>query len=124
MPRRILYAEDHDDTRVLVSILLRKAGFEVVEVMSGGAFIERLESGERFDLCLLDHTFPDASGVTLCRAVRERDTETPILFYSARAMREEREEALRAGASDYLIKPDDIFNVPEHAARWLDSRRS
>jgi len=124
MPPRILYAEDHNDTRVLMALLLRKAGFEVVEVVSAAGFMERFESGESFDLYLLDRTFPDASGLTLCRAVRERDAATPILFYSARAMREEREEALSAGASAYLIKPDDIFNVSEHAARWIGSTRS
>ena len=79
MPPRILYAEDHDDTRVLISMILRRAGFEVVEAVSGAEFIERFGSGEHFDLYLLDHTFPDASGVTLCRSVRERDAATPIL---------------------------------------------
>jgi CheY-like chemotaxis protein len=123
MPHRILYAEDHEDTRVLVAMLLRQAGFEVVEVVTGAAFMERVEGGESFDLYLLDHTFPDTSGVTLCRAVRERDSETPILFYSARVLREEREEALSAGASDYLLKPNDTFNVCAHAARWIGSAR-
>jgi CheY-like chemotaxis protein len=119
MPHRILYAEDHDDTRVLVSLLLRRAGFEVVEAVSGSAFLERLEGGESFDLYLLDHTLPDASGVALCRAVRAGDAATPILFYSARAMTEEREEALSAGASDYLVKPDDTLDIPERAARLI-----
>lgn len=122
MPSRILYAEDHDDTRALVSLLLRNAGYEVVEAVTGAAFLERLEGGESFDLYLLDHTLPDASGVSLCRAVRAGDAVTPILFYSARALREEREEALSAGASDYLVKPDNTLDIPRHAARWLDRR--
>lgn len=121
MPPRILYAEDHDDTRVLVSMLLRKAGFEVVEAVTGVAFLKRLEGGESFDLYLLDHTLPDASGVALCRAVRAGDAATAILFYSARALREEREEALSAGASDYLVKPDDTLGIPERAARLIDT---
>jgi len=77
---------------------------------------------QTFDLYLLDHTFPDASGVTLCRALREIDAETPILFYSGRAMKQEKEEALRAGAQDYLIKPNDIFKVAEHAAKWIEAK--
>jgi CheY-like chemotaxis protein len=124
MRHRILYAEDHDDTRVLVSMLLREAGFEVVEAVTGAAFLKRLEGGEVFDLYLLDYTLPDASGVALCRAVRAGDAETPILFYTGRALGEEREEALRAGASAYLVKPDDTLAIPEHAARWLRADES
>lgn len=119
MPQRIPYAENHEDTRALVSLLLREAGFEVAEAADGSAFLGRLRGGESFDLYLLDHTPPDASGVAPCRAVRAGDAETPILFYSARALREGREEALRAGAGDYLIKPDDTLDLPAQAAEWL-----
>jgi CheY-like chemotaxis protein len=47
------------------------------------------------------------------------DAHTPILFYSGRAMPEEKEAAIKAGAQDYLIKPDDLFNVAGHAAKWI-----
>lgn len=124
MPPRVLYAEDHDDTRELVSLLLRRGGFEVVEAASGSEFMSRLAGGGHFDLYLLDHSFPDASGVELCRATRERDPAAPILFYSGRALPKEREEALGAGASEYLVKPGDLFNVAEYAARWVGRGRS
>lgn len=78
---------------------------------------------QRFNLYLLDHTFPDASGVTICEALRGLDAETPILFYSGRAMLEEKEATLRAGAQDYLVKPDDLFNVAGYVAKWVSARR-
>lgn len=115
----ILYVEDHDDTRILMTILLERAGFRVTTA-SGGADCLKLARGERFDLYLLDHTFPDASGLTLCEELRKLDSETPILFYSGRAMPQEKEAAIRAGAQDYLIKPQDIFNVAGHAAKWIE----
>ncbi|MCA1558553.1 MAG: response regulator [Acidobacteria bacterium] len=123
MSRRILYVEDHDDTRVLMTILLKNAGFEVTEASNAMEALEKAKA-ERFDLYLLDHTFPDASGVTVCKALRELDAHTPILFYSARAMEKEREEAINAGAQDYLIKPNDLFNVADHVSKWIEAARN
>ena len=118
VPHRVLYVEDHDDTRALLSYVLRRAGYEVVEATCGKVGLE-LARSDRFDLYLLDHTFPDASGITLCRAIREFDKETPILFYSARAMEQEIEEALGAGAQAYLVKPHDLLGVAGHVSRLI-----
>lgn len=112
---RILYVEDHDDTRALVSLLLRRAGFDVTESTNGDDALE-LAGRQGFDLYVLDNSCPGLSGVALCRKIRETDAETPIIFCSGRALESEREEALEAGAQEYLIKPDDIFRVPERAA--------
>lgn len=101
----VLFVEDHDDTRILMTMLLKQAGFRLTQAECGRDCLKLVEGGERFDLYLLDHTFPDASGVTICEALRRLDAETPILFYSGRAMPEEREAALRAGAQGYLAKP-------------------
>lgn len=115
----ILYVEDHDDTRILMTHMLERAGFQVTSAEDARSALETAKSNPHFDLYLLDHTFPDASGVTICEAIREFDPVTPILFYSARAMPQEKEMAIRCGAQDYLIKPDDIFNVVEHIAKWI-----
>ena len=119
----VLYCEDHDDTRILMTIILERAGFRVTYARNGTDCINLAKSGEHFDLYLLDHTFPDASGVSICATLREFDSETPILFYSGRAMPQEREVAIKCGAQDYLIKPHDLFTVAEHVAKWIDSKR-
>lgn len=123
MSGHILYVEDHDDTRILMAMMLRRAGFEVTEAACGNDAL-KLARGGRFDLYLLDHTFPDVSGVTLCRALREFDADTSIVFYSGRALEQEREEGLKAGAQAYLVKPSDLFNVAEHVKKWIEWSRA
>jgi CheY-like chemotaxis protein len=120
----VLYCEDHEDTRVLMTILLKRAGFQVTPARNGADCLKLAHSGQGFDLYLLDNNFPDISGVSICRELRKYDARTPILFYSARAMPVEKEEAIKAGAQEYLIKPDDLFDVVAHVARWIAASRA
>ena len=101
---RVLYIEDHEDTRELVTLVLEQRSYEVVT----GSTIESgvaLAASQHFDLYLLDSWLPDGSGLDLCRQIREFDKATPILFYSAAAYEIDRAEAIKSGAQAYLIKP-------------------
>lgn len=102
--KHILYIEDHEDTRELVSFVLKQRNYEVTT----SATIEngvRLAGANKFDLYLLDSWLPDGSGLELCRKIREFDGNTPILFYSAATYEIDRELALLSGAQGYLTKP-------------------
>src|ERR1044072_4028082 len=98
---RVLYIEDHEDTRELVTLVLEQKSVEVVTgstIKSGVA----LAYSQKFDLYLLDSWLPDGSGLELCRRIREFDKETPIVFYSAAAYEIDRDQALGCGAQAYL----------------------
>ena len=105
MPKKhILYIEDHEDTRELVSFVLKQREYEVTtsSTIANGV---RLACENSYDLYLLDSWLPDGSGLDLCRKIREFDGHTPILFYSAAAYEIDRELALDSGAQGYLTKP-------------------
>ena len=110
---RVLYIEDHEDTRELVTLVLEQRSYEVVTgstVKSGVA----LAGSQQFDLYLLDSWLPDGSGLELCKQIREFDKFTPILFYSAAAYESDRDLAIKSGAQAYLIKPSqpsDLCNL-------------
>ena len=100
--KRILLVEDYEDSRDLATHTLTGYTLTCARNFNEGL---RLARQGGFDLYILDNWLPDKSGVELCRAIREFDPQTPILFYSAAAYKRDIEEAIRAGAQDYLAKP-------------------
>jgi DNA-binding response OmpR family regulator len=119
----ILYIEDHDDTRELVSLVLCQSGFDVIT----GATIEagvRLAGARTFDLYLLDSWLPDGSGLDLCKRIREFAPHTPILFYSAAAYEVDREMALDSGAQAYLVKPSQTAELCALVSSLIETFRA
>ncbi len=101
---RVLYAEDNEDSCLMVSTMCKFAGIEVITTETvAGAW--QLAQTEYFDLYLLDSRFPDGDGLDLCRRLREYAPHTPILFYSGNAFESDKKNGLAAGASAYLTKP-------------------
>jgi DNA-binding response OmpR family regulator len=119
---RVLYVEDHEDTRELVTLLLGQKSFEVV---TGGT----IESGlalamsESFDLYLLDSWLPDGSGLDLCQRIRQFDQTTPILFYSAAAYASDHALAMQCGAQAYLIKPSQPSELCRMVSELIERSR-
>lgn len=101
---RLLYVEDHSDTLELVSFVLRENGFEVVTVADPDEAIH-LAQTERFSLYILDNWMAGMSGIELCTRLREFDSTTPILFFSAAARDQDKQNAIDCGAQAYLVKP-------------------
>ncbi len=119
---RVLYIEDHEDTRELVQLVLEQRRYEVVT----GSTIESgitLAASQEFDLYLLDSWLPDGSGLDLCRQIREFDKATPILFYSAAAYEIDKDQAINSGAQAYLIKPSQPSELANLVASLIETHR-
>jgi PleD family two-component response regulator len=104
----ILYADDHEDMRLMVRALLASAGHEVSLVADGRAALDALQEREP-DLLLLDVMMPRLSGLEACRAVKSNPftARIPILMLTAEGEIESKVEGFEAGADDYLAKPFD-----------------
>ncbi len=107
MKARILYAEDDDTLGFLTKDSLEMNGYNVSQYPDGQQALQAF-CKEPFDICILDIMLPEMDGFALAEAIRSRNAAVPILFLSARSLKEDRLKGLRLGADDYLVKPFSI----------------
>jgi DNA-binding response OmpR family regulator len=101
----ILCIEDHQDTCELISHILGIEGYKVIPCST---LAEGFELAQQDDVCLIiiDVKLPDGSGIDFIRQIRGAGMQTPILVHSGVAYQNIIDEAMEAGANDYLIKPN------------------
>lgn len=102
-PASVLVVDDDADVRALVSTLLSRAGYVVVEASDGQAALKALY-GQRPDLVVLDVNMPERNGWETLERIREL-SDVPVVMLSARGEELEKVRALRSGADDYVTKP-------------------
>jgi CheY-like chemotaxis protein len=100
---RILFVDDHEDTRFLITYLLGAWGYGVAAAKTVEEGL-KLARGGGFDLYLLDSRFADGSGTELCEGIREFDKATPIVFYSGDHP-SRLKKALDCDAQGFVLKP-------------------
>jgi two-component system alkaline phosphatase synthesis response regulator PhoP len=119
--RRILVVEDDPHLCAGVVENLRAEGYEVDSVADGSHALESL-AGRPCGLVLLDVMLPGIDGFTVCRTMRERGDNTPVLFLTARGDPADRVRGLEAGGDDYLAKPfhlrELLLRVRAILRRW------
>jgi two-component system OmpR family response regulator len=109
----ILIVDDDAEIRSLLSQYLQKNGLRVTAVADGRAMWQALEAG-RIDLIVLDLMLPGEDGLTLCRNLRAKSSDIPVIMLTARGEETDRIVGLEMGADDYLAKP---FSARELLAR-------
>jgi len=114
-PVRIAFVEDEDDIAELASSYLGKEGFAVERFATGRAFLRFLEKHVP-DLVLLDLMLPDASGLEICRFLKDREATRaiPVIMATAKGEESDKVLGLETGADDYIAKP---YSLRELAAR-------
>lgn len=109
----ILLAEDDPNLGQLLKSYLTAKEYETVLVTDGAQAL-KLFRKEKFMLCLLDVMMPEMDGFTLAREIRAIDPHIPVIFLTAKNLKQDVIEGFRSGADDYLTKP---FSMEELICR-------
>lgn len=107
MKSHLLYVEDDESLSFVTRDNLELQGYQVTYCPDGNSAMKAIESGQ-YDLCILDVMLPDVDGFTIAKAIRENNQDVPIIFLTARSMKEDKIHGLKLGADDYMTKPFSI----------------
>lgn len=109
--KTILIADDNDEIREIVRVLLESEHYHVIEAIDGEDAVNKVD--DTIDLIILDMMMPRKSGIKACVEIREL-TSAPILFLTAKTQDSDKTLAFSAGSDDYLSKP---FSYTELVSR-------
>jgi DNA-binding response OmpR family regulator len=104
--KQILLVEDDVNFGTVLRDYLQLNGYKVVLARNGLEGFEKFKKNQ-FDLCILDVMMPYKDGFTLAKEIRLKDKSTPIIFLTAKSMKEDVLKGYKIGADDYLTKPFD-----------------
>ena len=118
---RILYVDDDQDSSDLLSLMLYQSDntYSVTTISTAKEALNIMQHLS-FNLYILDYALPELSGVELCQKIREKDKQTPIMFFTAMARPEDYAAGIKAGANEYLVKPNDLEKLTETVKRLLN----
>ena len=115
---KILVVDDDSNARILMSAVLRKAGYDV-SLAGGGEDAIRRFAEERFDMVMLDVDMPDMSGIQICAVLRQQfNDQLPIVMVTGMDDVQSIEEAYESGATDFIMKPIN-WTLLGHRVRYL-----
>lgn len=104
--KKILLVEDDQNFGAILKDYLMLNDFDVVLAKNGMEGFEKFKK-DNYDLCILDVMMPYKDGYTLAKEIREKNKEIPIIFLTAKTMKEDVLKGYKVGADDYLNKPFD-----------------
>lgn len=103
----ILYVEDDESLSFVTRDNLQLQGYNMTCCYDGNSALDAFRQGH-FDLCILDVMLPEVDGFTVAEEIRRYDQDIPIIFLTAKSLKEDKIHGLKLGADDYLTKPFSI----------------
>lgn len=110
LEKTILLIDDEPFNRIALSALLRPRGYGCIEASGGKEGINILKNSPQINVVLMDIMMPEMSGYDAIREIREDEKykDLCIIALTAKAMKEDRQKCIDAGASEYVTKPVDV----------------
>jgi DNA-binding NtrC family response regulator len=119
MKKRILVVEDEDKLRRVLELQLVSAGFDVDKAASAE---EGIKVADRADLVLTDLKLPNMDGLQLLALIRRQNAQVPVIMMTAFGSIETAVESMKAGATDFLLKPFSLDHLMQVVAKALEVR--
>lgn len=107
MKPHILYVEDDESLSFVTKDNLELQGYQVTYCENGTKAIDIVKK-QTFDLCVLDVMLPGVDGFTIAAEIRKTNADVPIIFLTAKSLKEDKIHGLKLGADDYITKPFSI----------------
>ena len=107
MKAHLLYVEDDESLSFVTRDNLELQGYKITHTDNGKEALQMIRQNA-YDLCILDVMLPEMDGFTLAKEIRTFDPETPIIFLTAKSLKEDKIKGLRIGGDDYITKPFSI----------------
>ncbi len=101
---KVLLLEDDENLGQILKEYLEIKGFNTILHRDGKSGLQAFQKG-KYDLCIFDVMMPIMDGFSVAEEIRKTDKQTPIIFLTAKAMKEDAIKGLKIGADDYLTKP-------------------
>jgi DNA-binding response OmpR family regulator len=120
MQARILVVDDHHDNVAIIRDFLEARGYQVATAYSGEEALAQFDETDP-SLVLLDVMMPDRNGWEVCEEIKRRrgERDVRVIMVTALGEWEDKREALRTGADDYVTKPIDLVALGERVERNL-----
>ena len=122
--KKILVVDDDVRNIYVLSSALEEEGAIVIDALDGKKALEKLKK-ENVDIILMDIMMPEMNGLETIKAIRKNKKlqMIPIIAVTAKAMQEDKEECLKAGANDYLSKPVDYETLVQVVSAWCRKKK-
>ena len=119
MKAHLFYVEDDESLSFVTRDNLELQDYKVTYCATGKEAMDTIRQ-DNFDLCILDVMLPDTDGFTIAEEIRKFNTQVPIIFLTAKSMKDDRIRGLRLGADDYMTKPFSIEELILKIAIFLE----
>ncbi|MEQ9007404.1 MAG: response regulator, partial [Ekhidna sp.] len=119
--KKVLVVDDDMRNVFALSKVLTERGFEIIKGDTGKAALEQLKHHSDVDIVLMDIMMPEMDGYECMQEIRKQKKfkELPIISLTAKAMKDDRQKCIDAGASDYISKPVDVDRLLSLMRIWL-----